>query len=99
MKPYETNSIHLFPSQILEVHLPLEHLNFWTTLKTLFVSLVRPNLEYASTSVWSPHQACHSERIERIQHNFVRYALRMLHWTADPLPACLDSNLWKTEEQ
>jgi hypothetical protein len=30
------------------------------------------------------HQACHSERIERIQHNFVRYALRMLHWTADP---------------
>jgi hypothetical protein len=45
-------------------------------------------LEYAS-SVWYPHYACHSERIERIQHNFVRYALRMLHWTADaePLPA------------
>jgi hypothetical protein len=54
------------------------------TLKTLFVSLVRPNLVYAS-SVWSPHQACHSERIERIQHNFVRYALWMLHWIADPL--------------
>ena len=32
-------------------------------------------------------QACHSERIERIQHNFLRYALRMLHWTANPLPA------------
>jgi hypothetical protein len=43
-------------------------------------------MEYAS-SVWSPHQACHSERIERIQHIFVRFALRMLHWTADPLPA------------
>jgi hypothetical protein len=55
--------------------------NDYYTLKILFVSLVRPNLEYAS-SVWSPHKACHSER----KHNFVRYALRMLHWTADPLP-------------
>jgi hypothetical protein len=56
------------------------------TLKKRFVSLLRPNLKYAS-GVWPPHQACHSERIERIKQNFVRYALRMLHWTADPLPA------------
>jgi hypothetical protein len=33
------------------------------------------------------HQACHSERIERIQHNFLRFSLRLLHWTANPLPA------------
>jgi hypothetical protein len=51
--------------------------NDYYTLKTLFVSLVIPNLEYAS-SVWSPYQACHSEKFERIQHNFVRYELRML---------------------
>lgn len=56
------------------------------TLKTLYVSLVRPNLEYASC-IWSPYYACHSERIERIQHNFVRFALRGLRWTANPLPA------------
>jgi hypothetical protein len=46
----------------------LKEFQDYYALKTLFVSLVRPNLEYASV-VWSPHQACHSERIERIQHN------------------------------
>jgi Reverse transcriptase (RNA-dependent DNA polymerase) len=54
------------------------------TYKTLYVSLVRPNLEYASC-VWSPHHDIHSKRIERIQHNFVRFALRGLHWTHQPL--------------
>ena len=56
-------------------------------LKTItLLRQLRPNLEYASV-VWSPHQACHSERIERIQHNFLRFALRMFQWTANPLPA------------
>jgi hypothetical protein len=45
--------------------------------------LVRPNLEYA-VCVWSPHRVCHSKRVERIQHNFVRFALRR---TGNPLPA------------
>jgi hypothetical protein len=27
------------------------------------------------------------ERVERIQHNFVRFALRRLRWTVNPLPA------------
>jgi Reverse transcriptase (RNA-dependent DNA polymerase) len=56
------------------------------TLKTLYVALVRQNLEYASC-VWSPYRRVHSERIEKIQHNFVRYALRKLGWTQQPLPS------------
>jgi hypothetical protein len=55
------------------------------TYKTLYVAFVRPGLEYASC-VWSPHQEVHSARIERIQHNFIRFALRGLGWTAQPLP-------------
>jgi hypothetical protein len=47
------------------------------TYKTLYVAFVRPGLEYASC-VWSPHQEVHSARIERIQHNFIRFALRGL---------------------
>jgi hypothetical protein len=31
---------------------------------TLFVSLVKPNLEYAAC-VWFPYQVCHSKRVER----------------------------------
>jgi hypothetical protein len=44
------------------------------TYKTLYVTFVRPGLEYASC-VWPPHQEAHSARIERIQHNFIRFAL------------------------
>jgi hypothetical protein len=43
----------------------------------LYVVFVQPGLEYAS-SVWSPHQDVHLVRIERIQLNFIRYALRGL---------------------
>jgi hypothetical protein len=57
------------------------------TLKRLwlYVTFVRPGLEYASC-VCSPHQEVHSARIERIQHNFIRFALRGLGWTTQPLP-------------
>jgi hypothetical protein len=53
--------------------------------KTLYVDFVRPGLEYASC-VWSPQQEVHSARIELIQHNFIRFALRGLSWNAQPLP-------------
>jgi hypothetical protein len=46
------------------------------------VVFVRPDLEYASC-MWSPH----STKIEHIQHNFIRFALRGLDWTAQPLPS------------
>jgi hypothetical protein len=45
------------------------------TDKTLNTSLVRPNLEHAAC-FWSPHQSVYSERLERVQHNFIHYAVR-----------------------
>jgi hypothetical protein len=56
------------------------------THKTLYTSLVRPNLEHAAC-VWSPHQSVHSERLERVQQSFIRYAVRRLPWRVWPLPA------------
>jgi hypothetical protein len=47
------------------------------TDKALFLSLIRPNLQYAAC-VWSNFQVCYSERVERIEHNFVRFTLRRL---------------------
>jgi hypothetical protein len=56
------------------------------THKTIYTSLVRPNLEHAAC-VWSPHQSVYSERLERVQHNFIRYAVSQLPWRVWPLPA------------
>ena len=48
-------------------------------LKSLYVALVRPILEYGSV-VWSPYYAVHISRIESIQKRFVLAALRNLGW-------------------
>jgi hypothetical protein len=56
------------------------------THKTLYTSLVMPNLKQAAC-VWSPHQSDHSERLERVQHNFIRYVVRRLTCREWPLPA------------
>jgi hypothetical protein len=60
------------------------------TLKTLYVFLVRPKLEYASC-VWRPFYGAHLDRMERVQRKFVRYALYGLGWTdMCDLPPCVD---------
>jgi hypothetical protein len=43
-----------------------------STLKSLYVSLVRSNLEFASI-VWSPYFAVHINSIEKVQKKFLRY--------------------------
>lgn len=47
------------------------------TIKTLYTSYVRSNLEYASV-IWSPYYAVHSNRIETIQKKFLIFAFRQL---------------------
>lgn len=51
-------------------------------LKSLFISLVRSVLEYCST-VWCPYVNVASERIERIQRKFTRYAIYKLNWSIE----------------
>ena len=50
---------------------------------SLFTTLIRPHLEYAS-QVWTPHYNCNINRIERIQKIFVKFALSHLN-RSDPL--------------
>lgn len=44
-----------------------------STINSLYCSLVRSNLEY-STIVWSPQYQLHSDRIERVQNKYLRFA-------------------------
>jgi hypothetical protein len=50
------------------------------TLKTLYVSLVCPKLEYVSC-VWRPFYGALIDRIELLQKKFVRYAWCSLGWS------------------
>lgn len=54
-------------------------------LASLYFSLVRSILEYANV-VWSPYYDIDQKRIERVQRNFSRFALRRLHWNNNLLP-------------
>ena len=54
------------------------------SLKTLYCSLVRSHLEYCS-SVWSPYYAVHINKIEQIQHKFLRYAAYKLNIPCDEI--------------
>ena len=48
------------------------------TLKTLFASLVRSNLEYVSF-IWDSPCEIHKNRLERVQKSFTKFALRRLY--------------------
>ena len=52
-----------------------KHFKHIRTLKLLFVALVRPQIEYASV-IWSPRHKQYTNLIERIQHKFLRLAMR-----------------------
>lgn len=55
-------------------------------LKVLYCSMVRSVLEYG-VQIWAPYHAVHVLRIERIQKQFIKFALRRLPWTnPDSLP-------------
>jgi len=59
--------------------------------KRLFISLVRPILEYWA-SAGSPQQGVHTDRIESVQKHFLIFALRRLNWdTSLILPSYLPS--------
>ena len=45
--------------------------------KLLYISLVRPILEYASI-IWNPYYRCHSDSIESVQKQFLLFCLRGL---------------------
>lgn len=51
-------------------------------MKTLYCSLVRSILEYAVV-VWAPYYKSGIQQLERVQHKFIRFALRRLPWS-DP---------------
>ena len=61
---------------------------------TAYTTLVRPQLEYAST-VWSPHTAIDITKLEAVQHRSARWATRDYQLTSSVMQMIKDLN-WRT---
>ena len=64
---------------------------------TAYTTLVRPQLEYAST-VWSPHTATDITKLEAVQRKSARWATRDYQRTSSVTQMIKDLN-WRTLEQ
>ena len=76
--------IHIITSKAMQI-LGLIKRNFWFCNEevkcTLYKSLVRPKLEYAS-AIWDPHYACDVNKLERVQRCAARFCKGDYRWTA-----------------
>ena len=50
-----------------------------STLNPLYVSLVRPHLEYCSI-IWNPSYTVDIIKIEKVETNLTRYLFLKIHW-------------------
>lgn len=57
--------------------------------KQLYMTLVRPILEYASI-IWNPYYRVHNDAIESVQKRFLLFCLRGLGWNYENLPSYID---------
>ena len=56
-----------------------------STIKSLYVSLVRPYLEYCSI-IWNPSLKVDIVKLERVQKNFTRFLFFKLNWRIEKPP-------------
>ena len=82
--PSGRRSSAIITSKAMQI-LDLIKRNFWFCNEevkcTLYKSLVRPKLKYAS-AIWDPHYACDVNKLERVQRCAARFGKGDYRWTA-----------------